>query len=486
MSMRVSLEIARDSIYSLVMNVAPRLSSALFFILIGRLAGPERSGVFSLAATYLLVLTAVMRGLDDLLIRQVSRAPERASEYLTSFLGLRVALSVGLYGLSAVLVERVLRYNATTTLTILILCLSVLPDGLAYVAQSVLQGQRRFALPAFVWLATSALKLAGGGWLLTRGELTSVAWLWVVVSFLGMAAMVWAAHPDTRLRSPSFYWQNLRALAWRTAVTFLLITIVVTVEFQGDVILLSLFSPVKAVSWYFAATTVTAGLMIISQAYWSSAYPVMTRYAAQSDDKVIQFYRRSMGFLGLFIIPAAFGLALMAPAIVTLLFGSGFGPTAQVLRLLSVALVPFFFNEVNTRIMLVKDRQSRLLRFLLVSASANILLNLLFIPALAERGAALARIGSCLTYFLLSYGYARQFLSPVDFLKLVGKPVLAACAMAGIVFFVRDWFILIPVLIGIVIYVLLLWLFRDESASHLFSIVEGVFTRYRKILFLSR
>jgi len=484
--MRVGLEIARDSIYSLVMNVAPRLSSALLFILIGRLAGPERSGVFSLAATYLGILTAVMRGLDDLLIRQVSRAPERAPEYATSFVGLRLASSVVLYGFLAALVGWFLRYNAATTATILILCLSVLPDGLAYVGQSIMQGQRRFALPALVWLSTSVVKLVGGGWLALRGGLASVAWFWVVVSFLGMAAMLWGARPEARLQALSIHGPNRGALEWQTALTFLAITIVLTLESQTDVILLSIFNTAKTVAWYFAATTVTAGLTIVSQAYWSSAYPVMTRYAAQSDEKLTEFYRRSMGYLALFIVPAAFGLALLAPAIVPLLFGVGFQPTALVLQLLSLSLVPFFFNEVNTRILLIKDHQSHMLWFVLASASANILLNLLFIPAWGERGAALARICSSLTYFMLSYGYARRFLSPLNFLRLLSKLLLAAGAMAGIVFFARDWFILLPVSIGIVIYVLLLCILKDESALYVIGMAGDIFTKYRQLIRSSR
>ena len=73
MSTRLSL--MRDALLALVFHVAPRFANVILFILIGRLAGPEQAGIFSLATTYLLIITTTMRGLDDLLIRQVAREP---------------------------------------------------------------------------------------------------------------------------------------------------------------------------------------------------------------------------------------------------------------------------------------------------------------------------------------------------------------------------------------------------------------------------
>jgi O-antigen/teichoic acid export membrane protein len=71
--MKTLLELTRDSLFSIVFHLSPRLANVLLFITMGRLIGPTDAGVFALATTYLVIFTTVMRGPDDLVIRQVSR-----------------------------------------------------------------------------------------------------------------------------------------------------------------------------------------------------------------------------------------------------------------------------------------------------------------------------------------------------------------------------------------------------------------------------
>ena len=62
--MKTLVELAHDSALAVVFQVAPRFANAFTFILIGRLAGPEQAGIFSLATTYLLIITVAMSGLE--------------------------------------------------------------------------------------------------------------------------------------------------------------------------------------------------------------------------------------------------------------------------------------------------------------------------------------------------------------------------------------------------------------------------------------
>src|SRR5690606_30601470 len=82
-------------------------------------------------------------------------------------------------------------YEQKTTNTILILGLSVIPDSLTYMAQSIFLGLRQFKIPAIVFASTSLLKLMGGSIVLaTGGQLTNIAWVWLLGSLLGMLVLV--------------------------------------------------------------------------------------------------------------------------------------------------------------------------------------------------------------------------------------------------------------------------------------------------------
>lgn len=455
-----AFELVRDSILSIIIRLAPRIANVFLFILIGRLAGPAEAGVFTLAITYLVIFTTIPRGLDDLVIRQVSREPDKASHYLVNFLVVRLALSLLLYCIFLLLVLVVLDYDQSTAVPILILVLSLVPDSLAYVAQAILLGQRRFGPPAIVLAGISLFKLIGGGLvLLSGGNLQQIAWVWVIGSWLGVIGLliVVVRRVGGIEYVHLFDWLPL-ARNWCTISSFFLITALTTLEGQLDVVFLSALRNETEVGWYGAATTVLSSLIMLSQGYRLAVYPLMTRYALHSPEMLSRLYERSMRYLGALVLPMVTGVALLSPQIVGLVFGSEFQPTAQVLEISIVVLFFIFLNVPNSRMMLVHDRQSWISLFLLISVCVNAILNLGLDPIWGATGAAAARLCSSGIFFLLNYLYVTQFLERSSLFRLLSRSALATLIMGGVVWLVRLWPLMVAICIGIVAYVGALWL----------------------------
>jgi O-antigen/teichoic acid export membrane protein len=257
--MRTFFELMRHWALAMTFHVAPRFANVVVFIFIGRLAGPDQAGVFSLATTYLLIITTITRGLDDLLIRQVGREPGRAADYFGNFLLLRLVLSAGLYIALVFFLRLGPNYSPVTITAIVILALSVVPDSLGFVAQSILLGHRRFGTPAAALGAANLFKVvAGGAVLLSGGELMTIAWLWLIGSSLGMIALLIPAFRQVGgIRHA--HWLNFAPLRshWRASITFCAITTLTALDSQVDTVLLSVFRDEADVGWYNAATTVT-------------------------------------------------------------------------------------------------------------------------------------------------------------------------------------------------------------------------------------
>lgn len=458
--MKTLAELARDSLFSIVFHLAPRLASALLFILIGRRTGPADAGVFALAITYLTIFTAIVRGLDDLVVRQVSREPGRARHYLAVFLRLRIGLSLLSLGVLVVLVLVVFDYADSTAGPVLILASSLVPDGLAYVAQSVLLGQRRFGLPAAALAIASVLKLAIG-WtvLLTGGTVQQIAWIWLAGSVLGMVLMLALAIQRVGLGSLSD-WTDRQILSHhrRTALSFLLMTALVTLETQADTLFLSGFHGEAEVGRYSAATTIAYSLLMFSQAYRFAVYPLMTRYALQSPDKLSDLYEQSVRYLGTLIMPTVAGIALLSPQIVDLVFGPEFQQTAGVLQVLIPTVLLMFLGEPNVRLMLVRDRQKPVSIFLVASFTTNVLLNALLTPTWGAPGAALARVCSALVFFALSTCYVARRLLRFNVLETMLRPAVATLAMAALVWILRSGPLVVSIGAGVVSYGASLWL----------------------------
>lgn len=457
--MNTLIELARDSLFSIIFHLAPRFANVLLFILISRWAGPAEAGTFALATTYLVILTTVMRGMDDLVVRQVSREPDRAPRYLTNFLLLRIGLSLLLYGVLLFVVLVVFDYTGNTTILILILTLSLAPDSMTYVAQSILLGQRRFGAPAITLAGASLLKLVGGGVVLFNGgSLQQIAWVWLAGSLLGMTALLVVA--IQRVGGVQWSdWLDWRPLThhWRAALSLLFITTMMTLETQADTVFLSGFRGETEVGWYGAATTVTYSLTMFSQAYRFAIYPLMTRYALQSPEKLPRLYEQSVRYLGMLVLPMVAGIVLLSPQIVSLVFGPQFEPTTRVLEILILALIFIFLNEPNARMMLVHDRQRWISLFLVGSVITNVLLNLTLAPSWGATGAAVARVCSALIFFLLNYLYVARFLVHLSIFRLLSKPALATLMMALALWPVRAWPLPISIGVGIASYAGALW-----------------------------
>jgi O-antigen/teichoic acid export membrane protein len=480
--MNTFVKLTRDSLYAIVFHLAPRFANVLLYITIGRLLGPSEAGVFGLATTYLIIFTTIPRGLDDLVVRQVSREPDQASCYLTSFLLLRAVLSAGLYGTFLLVVRSAFVYAESTMGVISIMALSVIPENLAYVPQSILLAERRFGVLAGVLASANLLKLIGG-WivLFNQGSLQHVAWIWLIGALLAMLPLLLIAVRQVGgvRRSDWLHWRPL-AQNWRPALSFLLITGMLTLESQIDTVVLSAFRDEAEVGWYGAATTVTFSLVMFAQAYRFAVYPLMTRYALHAPEKLASLYERSMRYLGTLVLPMVTGIVLLAPQIVSLVFGSQFQPSIDALRILIPALVFIFLNVPDSRMMLVKDRQSRSLLFLVGSLVVNVALNLALDPILGAIGAATARVCSSFLYFLLTHLYVVRHLMPLKTLQTLLRALTATLIMALAVWLTRSWPLAVSIAAGVVVYVGMLWVVKGIPPADLLMIRELVEKRREK------
>jgi O-antigen/teichoic acid export membrane protein len=471
-------DLAHDSFFSAIVHLAPRFANVFVFIVIGRLAGPTQAGIFALATTYLLIFTTLMRGLDDLTIREISRQPDLARNYLANFLLLRLALSVALYGILVFVVSRIFAYPQSTLTPILILTLSLIPDSLGYVALAAMLGGQKFKVPAVILSIATLIKFVGGALIaVLGGSLSQIAWVWFAGSLISLVLlMIYTLSQVGWIRLGEWTdWSHLQGI-WQATAPFLLITILTTIESQSDTVILSNLHNEAEVGFYNAATTLAYSLAIISQAYRLSVYPMMARFATQTPQRLAKLNDQSLRYLGMLVLPMGAGLFLLAPQIVELIYGSSFQPTAMVLRLLSPVLVLMFLNVPSARVMLVKDHQGMNTLFLFFSAVLNIGLNLILDPRLGAQGAAMARLCSFFLNFILTYLFVKHLLLPSNLLQLLSRPILATLGMSGIVLILHGQFVLWTILAGVVSYCVVLWLVGGITHEDL-NMLRSAFTR---------
>lgn len=450
----------RDFTGSSVLHLAPRFASTLLVLAIGRLAGPVESGTFSLGLTYLLLSTTFFKGLDDYVTREISGDSEYAQRYLKSILTIRVLLSVVLYiGICAVV--NMLGYSKSTTEVVLIMALSLIPDGITYTLQSVFIGFRRFWYPTLVITVGGLIRfVAGLSIVRVEGKLQVVSLMWLFVSIMTMIVMWIAVRDYANSRNPS-RWLDKAFISqyWRTGAVFIGITVLTGMESQVDAILLSIFHSESEIGWYRGATTVISSLVTVSQAYRLVVYPHMAKYVKNAPAKLQDLYQRSLHYLIITVMPMVAGLLIIAPKLVHLIWGRDFVPTTPILQLLAPTLIFVFLNVPNSRVLLVHNCQGQLLRYLSISLGTNILINLLLIPYLGGKGSAIARLVSSCVFFALNYLYARRYVRSQNIVPILSHSLAATIIMVLVLSLVMGNSILSIVILGVGVYSMVLLLF---------------------------
>lgn len=458
--MKTFRELVRDSLFAIIFHLAPRFANVVVFIIIGRVSGPDQAGVFTLATTYLLIFTTLMRGADDFVVRQVARETDRAADYFVSFLLLRAILSALACVTLWLLLGRVLDYPPATQAPVAILALAILPDGLLLVGQAVLLGLRHFKVVTLIVSIGNVVKLVAAGWIIARGgSVSDVAWMWLAGSVGMMVAMSlaairlmggWAALGRVDRSALRLIAQHRWAI-----LSFLAITALSTVEAQVDTILLSVYRSESDVGWYNAATTVTFSLVMLSQAYRFSVYPMMARFAQQAPEKLNRLYDRSMRYLSALVVPMVIGIMVLAPQIVSLVFGAKFAPTSLVLQILVVSLIFIFLDAPTVRMLLVHDRQHVIAQIGVVSAVCNVAFNLLLLPHYGAVGAAIARVISEFSASALCYVYLYRRIIKLKIHEVLSRPILASGVMVIVLWLMGGLSMAITIPVGAAVYVLI-------------------------------
>ncbi len=115
-------------------------------------------------------------------------------------------------------------------------------------------------------------------------------------------------------------------------------------------------------------------------------------------------------------------------------------------------LVIFVANAVLFRSMLASDNERITLRVAGVNMLVSVALNVLLIPRWGAYGVAVASLFTTLIALLQNYYYAARHLFRLNWLHLIGKPILAAAPLGGMLIAFQEVPIALSLSIGIGLY----------------------------------
>lgn len=401
-------EATRGSVIKLGAEAAGRVLGLATTLLIARGLGVAEFGVFAtLSAIAVLIAEVGELGLQT----TASRALVAGAMSLSAMVRAKLALSAlmgavfaGLLVVSPLLASLVLYFGLAGWTEFL---------GVALRAR----GRR-------VQEAVVILTLRAAGLLLAAAVLSSGAGLRGVASALAAstvpAIVVGAVLTSRAQRGASEASAETRVGAiLRSSLPLAVNGCLALLSLRVELFALAAFRVPREAGLFAAALKVVEFLNMVPSAVSAGAMPALTREGLRGSGLV---RRRTAGTVALLAVPAAAGMALVAPQLVSRLFGAAFAPAAAPLRVLAPAVVVLFLNTLLLHALIAVGKADRLPRITALRVMAAVALALALVPALGGVGAAAGFLFS----ELLLLGLAARACAAARFEVPLAGPIAVA------------------------------------------------------------
>jgi len=482
--------VAKNSIAPIVLNLFNRAIDFAFAALMARILGPVGTGRYATAINVYLLFDIVANfGLDMFLMREVARDRARARRLFVNSTVLRLLLFVLvtplLGGFLAGWQSLGTPLTADTMWAAALLYLGLLPGSVAYGLAALFRGCERHEVPAAIQTVTTIAKvtlgvlaLVGGmGIVGLAGAAVLTNTLTLVVLALLARQLLWGQLPQTE---DGVRWSLQRSMlreSWPLMVALLLQAL-----FPGvNVLLLQNLQGDAAVGWYDAGRKWVDALNIVPQFFTLAVFPIMSHQAVQDPFQLRKSYCLSIKLLTMLTLPVAIVTTVLASTLVGLLSGQKFLPHGAIaLQLLIWSIVFGWINSLTNYVLIALDRQ----RYVLVASGARVLFtiaaNLVFVRTMSYVASAWIIIVGELFLAVLFHLDLRRHLGALQWLRTLGRPLLAGAAMGGVAWLLVPASRLLACASGLLVYLVALLLLRAFTREEWAMLLPLIPARLRK------
>ncbi len=406
-------------------QIARLLLSLVINSLTARFLGPSDYGVVNYVTSLITFFTSLVSlGLSGVIVYELVSGRDRAGTVLGTAITLRffagLISTVGFLALIRVTDpgdETVFRAAALAAVQLPFLA----PGSIAGWHQSRLQSKHAVLCQLLAYLTMSGYKI----YLLATGASVELFSFAVSLDVIVLALLYFISYARTGGTRLGFSLTTARRLL-RSSLPFILADMMIFFYGQTDKIMLRhMLDSSEAVGYYSAAIAISGLIAFLPAAILESARPPIIE-AKEKDERVYR-HRLRLLYAALVWISLLYslGVTCLAEPIVSLLYGKAYYPAIPALRI-AVWYTAFSYLGSGRSLYLICEKKNRFVSlFSAMGALTNILLNLLLIPSLGIKGAALATLA---TQLLANFVYPALFPST----RAYSRHVLAAITLRGI------------------------------------------------------
>lgn len=432
---------------------------------VARRLGAGGLGKYAVVLAFVAIFQVVTElGLSRLLIRELARQrgtphfTREAGRYFWGAVSVQIVGAFLAYGLLITAVQ-LLGYKQDTSRALYIAGLGLFPHAITSACEACFQAMERMELVAGVETASYAVQfglavalLAGGHGVVALGGVILLAEVLAAVLSLWVALRIGFLLP---LRFDlAFSWQLTRA-----APPFFLLALSVIAYSRLDVIMISKLMGERAAGVYSAAYLIVRAVSLISTAYSDALYPALSRLHddISARERLSLAGRKALQYGLTLVLPVAAGIAVLAPALIRMLYSSNqYTEASRVLRLVIWETVPFLANAVLSRLLIASNLQRLSVRVAVVKLVAATIYYATLIPLFGLPGAAVATVLATFTGTGMNLRFVGDNVVRLSLWQISFKVIAATGLMVVVMLVLPNWQPWAIASLAVVVYVVLL------------------------------
>jgi O-antigen/teichoic acid export membrane protein len=434
---------------------------------VARMLGVEQFGLLAFGyalSEVCLVLPAF--GFDTLTVREVARRPRRASRFLVDVSAVKVAMYIPMAGVCALIVALTSRPPGTVFVFLGIFIVAAAYQHLVF-ACCLFRAMQRMEREAVARLVLASLLLVTGLAVLVAGYgLGLLVVSRIAVSFACLAGTVLFLRKDLELTVVRPSWRFARTLV-RMSAPLAMFSVLVMVYASLNLVLLGVMKGDAEAGYYSAAFKIIAVLLYVPASIVGAALPALSEAWKKDGVAFGQLLQRCVRYLLVLAVPISVGTVLVGERAIVLFFGREYLPSAVVITVLALCLVPDFLNYCMSAALIAMNRQKSAVIAALTGGTVTLGSCFLLIPRWGAVGAAASLAASMTVVCGVQLRTLFNELSVTSLLVTASRAAMAAGVMgAGLIAFGRAGVPLAPLVGGaVVLYGGSLWVLGEVKAQ---------------------
>jgi len=460
-----------------ILGTALGAGAAIFLL---RYFKDYRYGEYTTIMVYLQIFGILMDlGLFIILIKKISQpqSAEQENKIINNTFTFRLVSGLALLVLAIVISWFIPQYSLLIKWGIMIAALNYLFISLSQILTAIFQKHLSMTKVAvaeisskiFMFLSTLSVI-----YIFKTGLLTIVFTV-ALTGFINFIILYLSVLKYSRIKL-AFDWQVWREIfseSWPLALSVTLNM----VYFKADTLILGWLKPQSDVGIYGASYKILEVIITIPAMFVGLVMPALSYHFAKKEwGKFKQIFQKAFDALAIMALPLIAGTIVVGQPLMLLMAGEKFtvkqADLGIILQILIWAVGFIFIGTLTGYIIVIVNKQKAAIKAYAFVAGTSLFGYLILIPKYSYFGAAAVTVYSEAVMMLFGFYYLYSVTKIKPGFNIVMRAALASLLMMLVLYLLPHWNVLISIMIGAIVYVIFLYLFRGLSRQEIAEIIR--------------